>query len=75
MGVAAVGDSHQVARSVIAKSSAFGSPERILKITEAQAWIGGADSVLKKETPGKNGFSVQDKVNRIHRLRYESSLL
>lgn len=58
-----MGDSHQVTRTVKATSSMFSSPEQILKLTEAQAQIGGGSSILKKETLGKKGFSVQDKVN------------
>lgn len=63
VGIAAVGDSHRVMQTVVATSSTSGSPEQILKIAEAQAQIGSGGSILKKETLGKKGFSVQDKVN------------
>lgn len=63
VGIAAVGDSHRVMQTVVATSSTSGSPEQILKIAEAQAQIGGGGGILKKETLGKKGFSVQDKVN------------
>ncbi|KAK4793211.1 hypothetical protein SAY86_023646 [Trapa natans] len=56
-------DSHQVTGTVKATSSIFGSTEQI---TEAQLQIGCGSSTLKRETLGKKGFSMQDKLWSIY---------